>query len=69
MMVETKKGKFKLIKNVKEAFDVVKFEDKFIEECFQKYDYLVGDVSDGILRLKGFMNDEGEKSYKKNSSL
>ncbi len=65
MIIETKKGNFTLLKNVKEAFEKTKFEEKYIEECFDRYDYIVGDISSEILRLKGFdSSNKGNKSYK-----
>ncbi len=62
MIVETTKGKYELLKNVKDAFVKSAFEERYIEECFDKYDYLVGDVSAGILRIKGFSSSD--QSYK-----
>lgn len=65
MTVDTKFGTFELIENYKDAFDLIKFEDRYIEEVFDKYEYIVGDVSSEILRLKGFSNDNNSKnSYK-----
>lgn len=65
MNIECKTRKFELIKNVKDAFVQEDFEGKYMEELFDKYDYIVGDVSSGILRLKGFYGDESkENSYK-----
>lgn len=57
MVVETKFGAYEIIKNFKDAFDIVKFEERYIEEIYDKYDVLVGDVSSGILRIKGFALD------------
>lgn len=63
-MIETKQGKFEIIKNYKEAFDKNVFEEKYIEEIYDKYDYILGDISSTILRLTGFnSNETGEKSY------
>lgn len=64
MIVETNKGTYEVIKNIKEAFDVKAFEDRYIEECFDKYEYLVGDVSSGILRIKGFSLNDKENNVK-----
>lgn len=64
MIVETEKGKFEIIKEEREAFDKEKFEERYIEECFDKYDYIVGDVSSGLLRIKGFTEKQGKNSYK-----
>lgn len=65
MDIECKTRKFEIIKNVKDAFNQEMLNDKYIEECFDKYDYIVGDISSGILRLKGFVQDESKpNSYK-----
>lgn len=64
MIVETEHGKFDLIKNYRDAFDVVSFNARYVDVTFKQYDYLVGDVSSGILRLKGFRdNERGKTSY------
>jgi uncharacterized protein YutD len=52
-MVETNKGLFEIIKDDKKAFVINEFEDKFVE-YLTKYEYIVGDYSNNILRLKGF---------------
>ena len=52
-MVETNKGLFEIIKDDKKAFVINEFEDKFVEYLI-KYEYIVGDYSNNILRLKGF---------------
>jgi uncharacterized protein YutD len=53
-IVETTAGTYELIKNHKEAFDIVKFQERYVEEIYDKYEYIVGDVSSEILRIKGF---------------
>lgn len=66
MIVETEHGEFTLIKNYKDAFDIVKFNEKYIDDLFDKYQYIVGDISASILRLRGFSEDEkNPHSYKK----
>ncbi len=65
MIVETEHGKFDLIKNHRDAFDIVKFNERYVDVGFKQYTYIVGDVSSGILRLKGFSSSEkGKTSYK-----
>ncbi len=55
--VETTVGLFELSTNYKDAFDIVKFQDRYVAEIYDKYDYIVGDVSSEIVRLKGFYQD------------
>ncbi len=53
---------YKLIENYKEAFN----EEEFISKCtdyFDGFDYIVGDIAYGKLRLKGF-NKKGNKNFK-----
>lgn len=65
MIIETIKGNFELIKNTKESFNKEQFESKYIDDIFNKYEYIVGDVSSEILRLKGFDgNPNSARSYK-----
>ena len=63
MLIETKFGNYELIKNERDAFDIVKFENKYLPEYFDKYQYIVGDLADDILRLKGFSSDPKSKVY------
>ena len=62
-MIETKFGNFEIIKNERDAFDIVKFEDKYLPEYFDKYPFIVGDLADDILRLKGFGYDSKANNY------
>lgn len=65
MIIETKFGIYEIKKNYKEAFDVQKFEERYITEIYDKFTYIVGDVSSEMLRLKGFSSDPKSKnSYK-----
>lgn len=57
MVFKSKKGYYEIITNFKNAFNLANFEEAYIEECFDKYPYVVGDLSDNILRLKGFSTD------------
>lgn len=63
MVISCKNGFYEIIKNHKNAFDLAKFEECYIEECFDKYPYIVGDISDNILRLKGFSGDNRKDNY------
>lgn len=52
---------YKLVKNYNEAFN----EDEFREKCtdyFKDFDYIVGDIAYGKLRLKGF-NKKSNKNF------
>lgn len=60
MIIETTFGNYELLNNHKEAFDIVKFQERYVEEIYNKYDYIVGDVSSEMLRLKGFYQDESK---------
>lgn len=66
MLIETEMGDFELIQNYKEAFNLKQFIDLYTNEVFDKYSYIVGDVSANILRIKGFsLNHKSANSYKK----
>lgn len=63
MLIDSKKGRYKVESNYRDAFRLDVFEEKYIEECFDKYLYIVGDISSGILRLKGFDTNPKSKNY------
>lgn len=63
MLFKTSKGMYQLKRNYRDAFNLEAFMDKYIEECMDKYPYIVGDISSGILRLKGFDADPKSKNY------
>jgi uncharacterized protein YutD len=66
MIIDTEFGTYELIKDYRNGFDIVMFNSKYIPETFDKFTYIVGDVSSGILRLKGFSNNvKSVNSYKK----
>jgi len=51
---------YELIKNYRDAFN----EETFKEKCtdyFNGYDYIVGDIAYGKLRLKGFNSSNNKK--------
>ena len=53
---------YKLIENYRDAFN----EEEFLSKCtdyFKDYDYIVGDIAYGKLRLKGF-NKKSNKSFR-----
>ena len=55
--VETEGIAFTLVENIKEAFDVNVFNQRF-SEVLTKFDYVVGDWSNEQLRLRGFYKDD-----------
>lgn len=63
MVFKSKKGYYQLLVDFKVAFNLEKFEEYYIEECLDKYQFIVGDLSDGALRLKGFNGDLKDSSY------
>jgi uncharacterized protein YutD len=65
MIIEVEKNKYKLIEDVKEAFNQEEFLNKYTS-FFEIYDYIVGDIAYSKLRLKGF-NKKQNKSYNKNN--
>lgn len=66
MIIETEFGEFELIKNYRDAFDLKKFTEKYVDVAFDRYTFLVGDISSDILRIKGFSQDpKGVNGYKK----
>lgn len=57
---------YELIKNYRDAFN----EEEFISKCtdyFYDYDYIVGDIAYGKLRLKGFYDAKNKKTTKINN--
>ena len=66
MEIEVNNKKYDLIKNYKDAFD----KEDFLSKCtdyFYDYDYIVGDIAYGKLRLKGFYDEKSEKVNKINN--
>ena len=58
--IEVENNKYELIVNYKDAFD----KEEFINKCtdyFYDYDYIVGDIAYGKLRLKGFYDSKNKK--------
>jgi uncharacterized protein YutD len=66
MIIETQFGNFELIKNYRDGFDIALFNEKYVDVAFDRYTFIVGDISSGIMRLKGFANDpKSPNSFKK----
>lgn len=58
-MVETAVGMFEIIKDEKNAFVIIDFEKKYVD-ILSRYEYIVGDYSQNILRLKGFSSENAK---------
>ena len=57
---------YKIVKNYREGFN----ESEFLSKCtdyFDDYDYIVGDIAYGKLRLKGFYKKDNKKVSKINN--
>ena len=63
-MVKVKGRSFEIVKEFRECFDEEAIEARYIEDIFDKYDYIVGDYSAGLLRIKGFFHNNKEDNYK-----
>lgn len=58
-MIETKHGNFEIIKDYKEALEILAFNERYVS-YLDKYDYIVGDYSADMLRFKGFSSKNYE---------
>jgi len=54
--------KYQVINNYRDAINIEEIESK-LTDYFDNYDYIVGDIAYGKLRLKGF-NDKTNKNFK-----
>lgn len=59
-MIEIEGRKYEIIKNYKDAYDSEEFMNKYTD-YFYDYDYIVGDIAYGKLRLKGFYDSKNKK--------
>lgn len=66
MLIRCSKGMYRLLNNYRDAFKLEEFQEKYLEECFDKYEYIVGDISSNILRIKGFDENPKSQSFYKN---
>ncbi len=58
ILIENKE--YELITNYKDAFNEEEFQTK-MTDYFDEYDYIVGDIAYGKLRLKGFYDEKNKK--------
>lgn len=63
--IEVENNKYELIKDYKNAFEQEDFTSHYTD-FFEDYDYLVGDIAYGKLRLKGFYDSKNKKAKKIN---
>ena len=66
MNIVVEEREYELIKNYKDAFDKEEFTSKYTD-YFYDYDYIVGDIAYGKLRLKGFYDPNNKKVNKINN--
>lgn len=59
-MVETANGMFEIIKDDNNSFNIADFDKKFVE-IFKRYEFIVGDYFQDMLRLKGFNHEDIHK--------
>ena len=57
---------YELIKNYKDGYNEEEFQNK-CTDYFYDYDYIVGDIAYGKLRLKGFYDSKNKKVKKINN--
>ncbi len=52
-----------LYKNHKDAFNKTVFLDRYVKDAFVNHEFIVGDLSGGELRLKGFNSNKQKQAY------
>jgi len=60
-VIEIHNHTYEIIDEFREAYDQEAFEGRY-SEILHKYDFIVGDWGYGQLRLKGFLDDQNQKS-------
>lgn len=64
-IIEVENNKYEIITNYKNGFELEEFTSHYTD-FFEDYDYLVGDIAYGKLRLKGFYDSNNKKVKKIN---
>ncbi len=64
--IEIENNEYEIIKDYKDAFDKDIFTESYTD-YFEDYDYIVGDIAYGKLRLKGFYDEKNKKVKKINN--
>ena len=65
-VIEVENKKYEIIKDYKDAFELEVFINSYTD-FFEDYDYIVGDIAYGKLRLKGFYDSMNKKVKKINN--
>ena len=64
--ITVENNEYEIIKNYRDAFNEEEFQNK-CTDYFYDYDYIVGDIAYGKLRLKGFYERKKKKVNKINN--
>lgn len=59
--LQIKEDKYQIKTNYRDALDLELLEERY-SDLLEKYDYIVGDMSYGKLRLRGFYHDSNKKA-------
>ena len=65
-IIELNDKKYEVIKDYRDALNIDELKDKFTD-YFYDYDYVLGDIAYGKLRLKGFYSEKNKKVNKINN--
>lgn len=63
MVIKVKTNFFEVLKNTRNALNIEQLNECYIEEWYDNFPYIVGDISDLKLRLKQFSTDKNSKDY------
>lgn len=58
--IEVENNKYEIVTDYKNGFDKEEFVSHYTD-FFEDYDYIVGDIAYGKLRLKGFYDSDNKK--------
>ena len=65
-IVEVDNNKYEIVKDYREGFVLEDFKNR-CTDYFYDFDYIVGDIAYGKLRLKGFYDEKNKKVNKINN--
>lgn len=63
MVIKIKDSYFEVLKNTKDALNIEQLTEAYIEEWYDSFPYIVGDISDLKLRLKHFSEKKESNDY------